>query len=232
MGFQRILLKLSGEALIGDIHQLSLENVIQMGTLIQDMKSKNTQLAIVIGGGNILRGLNHKSLGLKRDVADNVGMLATCMNGLFIKEALSQIGLGARVFAPWAVIDGIEAYGRDAVDAALKNHTLVIFVAGTGHPYFSTDTAAALRAIQIGASLLIKVTKVDGVYDKDPASCTDAKKYDQITYTQVLDQKLRILDLSAVSLCQENRLPIFVTHQKFLKNALESQTQGTLITGD
>jgi uridylate kinase len=233
--YQRILLKLSGEALLGKLEYGVDPTVVAfVAEQVKAVTALGVQVGIVVGGGNIFRGMAAATAtGMDRATADYIGMLATAMNGLALQDALERVGVPTRVMTAIDMNEVAEPYIRRRAVRHLEKGRVVVFVAGTGNPYFTTDTAAALRAVEIGAEVVLKATKVDGVYDKDPVKHPDAKRYPAITYGQVLVDGLRVLDAAAVSLCMENDLPIVVfdldAHENILK-AVRGETVGTLIS--
>lgn len=233
--YQRILLKLSGEALLGKLeYGVDPEVVAFVAEQVKAVTALGVQVGIVVGGGNIFRGMAAATAtGMDRATADYIGMLATAMNGLALQDALERAGVPTRVMTAIDMNEVAEPYIRRRAVRHLEKGRVVVFVAGTGNPYFTTDTAAALRAVEIGAEVVLKATKVDGVYDKDPVRHPDAKRYPAITYGQVLVDGLRVLDAAAVSLCMENDLPIVVfdldAHENILK-AVRGEAVGTLIS--
>lgn len=233
--YQRILLKLSGEALLGRLeYGVDPAVVAFVAEQVKAVTALGVQVGIVVGGGNIFRGMAAATAtGMDRATADYIGMLATAMNGLALQDALERAGVPTRVMTAIDMNEVAEPYIRRRAVRHLEKGRVVVFVAGTGNPYFTTDTAAALRAVEIGAEVVLKATKVDGVYDKDPVKHPDAKRYPAITYGQVLVDGLRVLDAAAVSLCMENDLPIVVfdldAHENILK-AVRGETVGTLIS--
>ena len=233
--YQRILLKLSGEALLGKLeYGVDPEVVAFVAEQVKAVTALGVQVGIVVGGGNIFRGMAAATAtGMDRATADYIGMLATAMNGLALQDALERADVPTRVMTAIDMNEVAEPYIRRRAMRHLEKGRVVVFVAGTGNPYFTTDTAAALRAVEIGAEVVLKATKVDGVYDKDPVKHPDAKRYPAITYEQVLVDGLRVLDAAAVSLCMENDLPIVVfdldAHENILK-AVRGETVGTLIS--
>jgi uridylate kinase len=233
--YQRILLKLSGEALLGKLeYGVDPEVVAFVAEQVKAVTALGVQVGIVVGGGNIFRGMAAATAtGMDRATADYIGMLATAMNGLALQDALERAEVPTRVMTAIDMNEVAEPYIRRRAVRHLEKGRVVVFVAGTGNPYFTTDTAAALRAVEIGAEVVLKATKVDGVYDKDPVKHADAKRYPAITYGQVLVDGLRVLDAAAVSLCMENDLPIVVfdldAHENILK-AVRGEAVGTLIS--
>ena len=209
--FNRILLKLSGEILAGAKgFGIDPEITHDLALKIKEVFHKGIQVGIVIGGGNIFRGLSASSKGLERVPADYLGMMATIMNSVALQSALEKLNCDTRVMSALSITQLAEPYIRRRGIRHLDKGRIVIFAGGTGNPYFSTDTAAALRAIEIDADIIIKGTKVDGVYSADPELDPDAKKYDALTFKEVIDKELRVMDLTAVTLCKENNLPIIV----------------------
>lgn len=212
---KRFLLKLSGEVLKGDHPSgISPDICSSLSFSIKSLSETGCQLGIVIGGGNFFRGAEHPNL--DRTPADQIGMLATIMNGLALKQALEKAGCETRVLSALECPRAVESYTWDrAIDYLNRGH-VVIFVGGTGHPFFTTDTAAALRAAEIGASSLLKATKVDGVYSSDPARYPDAVRYDEVSYGKVLEENLGVMDGTAFALCRREKLPILVFHMDLL----------------
>lgn len=220
--YKRILLKLSGESLMGDkgsgIDPKMLEYFANEIKKIFDLK---IQIGIVIGGGNIYRGLNASDQGIDRVTGDQMGMLATVINSLALQNALEKAGMYTRLMSSIHMNEIAEPYIRRRAIRHLEKGRIVIFGAGTGHPYFSTDTAASLRAVEIGADAIIKGTRVDGIYDSDPEKNHNAEKFNEITYSDVLNKNLRVMDLTAISLCKENDLPIIVFNMNKENNLLK-----------
>jgi uridylate kinase len=209
--YRRVLLKLSGEALMGDrAYGLDVPTLQQIAREIAEVHALGCQVALVIGGGNIFRGLKGTADGMDRTTADQMGMLATVMNGLAMQDALEKVGVPTRVMSAIEMRNVAELYIRRRAERHLDKGRVVIFAAGTGNPYFTTDTAAALRALEIHADVVMKATKVDGVYDKDPMKHADAVRYESLSYHDVLNLDLGVMDATSVSLCKENRLPIVV----------------------
>ena len=232
--YKRVLLKISGEALMGSKDAGVDPDVCHTVALsIKELHDKGIEVAVVIGGGNIFRGLKGSSRGMDRPSADNVGMLATMINGILLSQALEEVGCEARVMSALDCPKAVEFFLKEKAVKHLEKKRIVIFVGGSGNPFFTTDTAAALRASEIGADLLVKATKVDGVYDKDPQRYADAKKYGTISYSQALAEKLEIMDLTAFTLCMENDIPIFVCDlfaEKGILAMIENHEHGTIIT--
>jgi uridylate kinase len=209
--YRRILLKLSGEALLGD-RQYGVDPSFCafIAGQVAEVRGLGVEVGIVVGGGNIFRGLAAAASGMDRATGDYIGMLATVMNGLALQDALERAGVATRVMSAIAMNEVAEPYIRRRAVRHLEKGRVALFVAGTGNPYFTTDTAAALRAVEIGAEVLLKATKVDGVYEADPLKDPTARRYSQLEYADLLRDQLRVLDATAVSLCMENDLPIVV----------------------
>jgi len=209
--YRRVLLKLSGEALLGE-RPYGVDPAVCafIAKQIGEVHATGVEVGAVVGGGNIFRGLAASARGMDRATGDYIGMLATVMNGLALQDAIERAGMPVRVMSAIAMNEIAEPYIRRRAVRHLEKGRVTIFVAGTGNPYFTTDTAAALRAVEIGAEVLLKATKVDGVYDADPMKDPTARRYDRLTYQDVLRDQLKVLDAAAVSLCQENDLPILV----------------------
>ncbi len=233
MKFKRILLKLSGEALMGDSSfGISPDVIKYVATEVQAVHEQGVQLALVIGAGNIFRGVAGAASGMDRASADNMGMLATMINSLAVQDALEQVGVPCRVMSAFSMRVVCEPYVRRRALRHLDKGRVVIFGAGTGNPYFTTDTAGVLRALEIDADVLMKATRVDGVYDRDPEKHPDAKRFDSLTYNQVLQQNLRVMDAAGISLAREENLPVFVFNMKTAGNivrAAAGEKIGTLI---
>jgi uridylate kinase len=232
--YRRVLLKLSGEALLGE-RQYGVDPAFCafIARQVSDVRAMGVEVGIVVGGGNIFRGLAAAARGMDRATGDHIGMLATVMNGLALQDAIERVGIPVRVMSAIAMNEIAEPYIRRRAVRHLEKGRVAIFAAGTGNPYFTTDTAAALRAVEIGAEVLLKATKVDGVYDSDPMMVPTATRYEHLDYQDLLRDQLKVLDAAAVSLCQENNLPIVV----FDLNAPENITRvargepvGTLIS--
>jgi len=231
--YKKILLKLSGEALMGDkSYGLDTGTVQFMAAEIKKIYDMGVQISVVIGGGNIFRGVEASLQGMERASADYMGMLATVINALALQNSLEKLGLQTRVQSAIEMRELAEPYIRRKAVRHLEKGRIVIFAAGTGNPYFTTDTAAALRAMEIGAEVIMKGTKVDGVYTADPAKDPTAKKYDVISYFDVIKQDLKVMDSTAISLCMDNNLPIVVFDIKKtdnIKNLLLGQKIGTTV---
>jgi len=232
--YRRIVLKLSGEALreIGSKDNISPQIVHHVALQIQEVRSLGVQVAVVVGGGNIWRGLSAAHRGMNRTTADYMGMLATVINGMALMSGLEEIGVTTRVQTAIEMNNVAEPFIlRRAVSHLDKGH-VVIFVAGTGNPFFSTDTTAALRANEIGADAILKATKVDGIYDADPMKNPGAKKFDKITYSEALQRRLQVMDSTAFSLCMDNKMPIVVFDMSAgdnIKRAVLGEPVGTLV---
>jgi uridylate kinase len=231
--YKRILLKLSGEALMGKnttmFHTQTIENIIEQ---IKQLLLLKVQLGIVVGGGNIFRGNNSHNIGIDKINGDYVGMLATIMNGIVLKDLLMQAGVNTKIYSSLAISNLVKGYNRDSMLSRSINGDVILFVGGTGNPLFTTDSAAALRAVEFKADLLIKATKVDGVYDRDPNIFPDAKKYTSLTFNEAITQKLNIMDLAAFDLCKTHNLKIVVTdifQANSLIDCVIGKTHGTLI---
>ena len=231
----RILLKISGEALLGDRpYGVDPAFCTFIATQIADARAAGVQVGLVVGGGNIFRGLAAAARGMDRATGDYMGMLATAMNGLALQDALERVGVPTRVMTAIAMNEVAEPYIRRRAIRHLEKGRVTIFVAGTGNPYFTTDTAAALRAVEIGASVLLKATRVDGVYDADPLTHPGARRYARLTFADVLTERLAVLDATAVSLCMENDLPIVVfdlNEPENIRRTALGEEVGTLIHG-
>lgn len=232
--FRRILLKLSGEALMGDdAYGINTGVLDFVASEIKEIIELGVEPGLVIGAGNIFRGVAGASKGMDRTTADNMGMLATVMNSLALQDALERTGVDTRVQSAIPMQSVCEPYIRRRATRHLEKGRAVIFAAGTGNPYFTTDSAGVLRALEIDADVIIKATKVDGVYDKDPVKFSDATKYEQLTYDQVLTQGLRVMDAAGIALAKEDNKPIMVMNMTVpgnIKKAVLGEPVGTLIT--
>ena len=225
--YKRILLKLSGEALAGDKNFGYSDEVLEsFAKQIKQIHSQGAELAIVIGGGNIFRGKLGEQAGMDRSTGDTMGMLATVMNALALQTMIEKYGVPTRVLTAISMPQVAEPYIRRRAIRHLEKGRVVIFAAGVGSPYFTTDSGGALRAIEINADVLAKGTKVDGIYDKDPANYDDAIKYENITFTEALTQNLQVMDATALSLCRENNMPVVVF------NALKEGNMNKLVNGE
>ena len=231
--FQRILLKLSGEAMVGDLEYGISPAVVQtVAQEVKEVRSLGVEVAIVIGGGNIYRGVAASAGGMDRTSADHMGMLATVINSLALQDALEKMGIFTRVMSAIEMNQVAEPYIRRRAVRHLEKGRVVIFAGGTGNPFFTTDTAAALRAMEVKAEVILKATKVDGVYDHDPMIHTKAKKFEKLSYIEVLNLGLKIMDAAAISLCMDNDLPIIVfnlTRKGNITRVLMGQKIGTII---
>jgi uridylate kinase len=232
--YRRVLLKLSGEALMGELDYGIEPTVIQrLAAEIATAREQGVEIAIVIGGGNIFRGAGLARAGMDRVTGDYMGMLATVMNALAIQDALESHGVFARVMSALQIHEVCEDYIRRRAVRHLEKGRVVILAAGTGNPFFTTDTAASLRAIEIGADVLLKATKVDGVYDADPVGNPDAKRYETVSFDKVLTDKLMVMDATAIVMCRDNNLPLRVfdlTRANALVQAMSGDDIGTLVT--
>jgi uridylate kinase len=234
--FKRILLKLSGEALMGDAGMgIDPATIERIASEVAEVRALGVEIAIVIGGGNIFRGLAASAHGMDRASADYMGMLATVMNSLALQDALERVNVTTRVLSAIAMQELCEPYIRRRAMRHLEKGRVVIFAAGTGNPYFTTDTAASLRAMEIHADVLLKATKVDGIYDKDPVKYKDAKRFHRPTYLEVLQQNLKVMDSTATALCRDNKLAIVVfdLHTRGnIRRVVGGESIGTLVTDE
>ncbi len=235
MAYQRILLKLSGEALMGDlpygIDPLVVDRIAQE---IAGVAQSGIQLAIVVGGGNIFRGLKGSAAGMDRSTADYIGMIATVMNAMTLQDALERAGMPTRVQTAITIQEVAEPYIRRRAMRHLEKGRVVIFGGGSGNPYFTTDTTAALRAAEINADVVFKATKVDGVYDCDPKTNPDAKRYETLSYSDVLNKELGVMDNTAIALCKNNSIPIMVFNlfeEGNIQRAASGEPIGTIVRG-
>ena len=232
--YRRVLLKLSGEALMGELDYGIEPSVIKrIGVEIAEVRKRGIEVAIVIGGGNIFRGAGLAGAGMDRVTGDYMGMLATVMNALAIQDALESLDVHARVMSALQIHEVCEDYIRRRAVRHLEKGRVIILAAGTGNPFFTTDTAASLRAIEIGADVLLKATKVDGVYDSDPATNPDARRYDSVSYDQVIADKLGVMDATAIVMCRDNGLPLRIfdlTRANALVQAMTGDDVGTVVT--
>lgn len=232
--FKRLLLKLSGEVLSGpQKFGIDANACREIAETIKGMRHAGHEIGIVIGGGNIFRGVNLKELGLQRTPADQIGMLSTLINGIALQQALEAIDCASVVMSALECPKVAESYNWQRAISLLAEGKVLIFVGGTGNPYFTTDTAAALRASEIHADIFLKATKVDGIYNKDPIKHPDAIKYDSMSYSQVLAEKLQVMDATATALCMDNNIPILVFNMKLLGKQeiarVIAEKQGTLV---
>jgi uridylate kinase len=232
--YRRVLLKLSGEALMGELDYGIEPKVIQrIAAEISTARNTGVEIAIVVGGGNIFRGAGLARSGMDRVTGDHMGMLATVMNALAIQDALESLDVHARVMSALEINAVCEDYIRRRAIRHLEKGRIVILAAGTGNPFFTTDTAASLRAIEIGADVLLKATKVDGVYDSDPATNPSAKRFDVVSYDQVIGDKLNVMDATAIVMCRDNHLPLRVfnlSRANALVHAMSGDEVGTLVS--
>jgi uridylate kinase len=235
MAYQRVLLKLSGEALMGDLgYGIDPQIVSDIAKDIGAVVASGVQVAIVVGGGNIFRGVQASAKGMDRAAADYIGMIATVMNAMTLQDALEQIDIPTRVQTAIAMQEVAEPYIRRRAIRHLEKGRVVIFGAGSGNPFFTTDTTAALRAAEIDAEVIFKATKVDGIYDSDPAKNPDAKRYESLTYSHVLANDLRVMDGTAIALCKENNIPIMVFNlfeKGNIVRAVKGEPVGTIVGG-
>lgn len=232
--YKRVLLKLSGEALQGNLgYGIEPEIVKSLAHQMKEVHEQGVGLACVIGGGNIFRGLQASKQGMDRATADYIGMLATIMNCMVLQNFLESLNVHTRVLSAIEIKELAEPYIRRRAMRHLEKKRVVIFAAGTGNPYFTTDTAAALRAVEIGADVILKATKVDGVYSSDPVKNKKAKKFDQLRYIDVLKNRLQVMDATAISLCMDNKLPIIVfnlNEDKNIRRVICGEKIGTKIS--
>src|SRR3989441_7609360 len=232
--YRRILLKLSGEALGGESGiGIRPEAVQDMAEQIREVREFGVQIVVVVGGGNIFRGLSGSERGIERATGDYMGMLATVINALALQDALEKLGVATRVQSAISMAQVAEAFIRRRAVRHLEKGRVVVFGGGTGNPYFSTDTAAALRAMEIKADVILKGTKVDGIYDADPMVHPGASRFDRISYLQVLEHGLKVMDATAISLCMDNRLPIVVFNLRTpgnIRRAISGEPIGSLVT--
>ncbi|ATV36205.1 MULTISPECIES: UMP kinase [Fusobacterium] len=234
--YKKILLKLSGEALMGDQEfGISSDVIASYAKQIKEIVDLGVEVSIVIGGGNIFRGISGAAQGVDRVTGDHMGMLATVINSLALQNSIEKLGVPTRVQTAIEMPKIAEPFIKRRAQRHLEKGRVVIFGAGTGNPYFTTDTAAALRAIEMGTDVVIKATKVDGIYDKDPVKFADAKKYEKVTYNEVLAKDLKVMDATAISLCRENKLPIIVFNSLVegnLKKVIMGENIGTTVVAD
>jgi uridylate kinase len=234
--YKRVLLKLSGEALMGDQEFGICSDVIaSYARQIKDIVDLGVEVSVVIGGGNIFRGLSGATQGVDRVTGDHMGMLATVINSLALQNSIEKLGVPTRVQTAIEMPKIAEPFIKRKAQRHLEKGRVVIFGAGTGNPYFTTDTAAALRAIEMNTEVVLKATKVDGIYDKDPVKYPDAVKYDKVTYSEVLAKDLKVMDSTAISLCRENKLPIIVFDSLVegnIKRVIMGEKIGTIVVAD
>jgi len=231
--YRRILLKLSGEALMGaDAYGINRSVIERVAQDLKSVVATGVQLAIVVGGGNIFRGVAPAAQGMNRAAADQIGMLATVINSLALQEALERVGLAVRVQSALRIDQAVEPYIRRRAIRHLEQGRVVIFAGGTGNPFFTTDTAASLRAMEIGADIVLKGTKVDGIYDRDPVKHPDASRYDEITFSKVLEDQLKVMDATSIALCRDQNLPVRVFNINkpgMLLRIVRGEREGTLV---
>ena len=234
MRYKRILLKISGEALMGEgAYGISPEMIEYVAREICSVHESGLEIGLVIGAGNIFRGVSGAAGGMDRGAADNMGMLATVINALAMQDGLEKTGVPCRVLSAITMRNVCEPYVRRHALEHLEKGRVVIFAAGTGNPYFTTDTAGILRALEINADVMMKATRVDGVYDRDPEKDENARRFDRLTYSRVLQDQLRVMDAAGISLARDNNLPVFVFNMKKAGNifrAASGEDMGTLIT--
>ncbi|MBM4254719.1 MAG: UMP kinase [Deltaproteobacteria bacterium] len=233
--YRRILLKIGGEALAGDFgYGIEEDMLSRVAHEVKEVHDSGCEVAVVVGGGNIFRGVAASAKGMGRATGDYMGMLATVINSLAMQEALEQLGTPTRVMSALTITQVAEPYIRRRATRHLEKRRVVIFAAGTGNPYFTTDTAASLRAMEIEAEIIFKATKVDGIYDADPMKVPNAKRYQKLTYIEVLQQNLKVMDSTAISLCMDNQLPILVfslLEPGNIRRAVFGEPVGTLVHG-
>ena len=231
--YHRVLLKLSGEALMGEAgYGIDPKVVDELADQVKQIVEDGIELAVTVGGGNIFRGMAGSAEGMERSQADYIGMLATCMNALALQDAFERKGIPTRVMSAIEMRQMCEPYIRRKAVRHLEKGRVIIFAAGTGNPYFTTDTTAALRACEIGAEALLKATKVDGIYDKDPVKYPDAVRFEKLSYLEVLAKELHVMDTTATSLCMDNNLPILVFNMTVPGNiarVLKGEDVGTTV---
>ena len=234
--YKRVLLKLSGEALMGEQEfGISSDVIASYARQIKEIADLGVEVSVVIGGGNIFRGLSGATQGVDRVTGDHMGMLATVINSLALQNSIEKLGVQTRVLTAIEMPKIAEPFIKRRAQRHLEKGRVVIFGAGTGNPYFTTDTAAALRAIEMNTEVVLKDTKVDGIYDKDPVKYADAIKYETVTYTEVLNKNLKVMDATAISLCRENKLPIIVFDsltEGNIKRVIMGEKIGTTVIAD
>jgi uridylate kinase len=233
--YQRIILKVTGEVFAGSLDfGIDVATVKAFAQEIKEVKELGCDLALVIGGGNIFRGAVASEIGMDRASADTIGMLATVINSLALQDALEKLGVSTRVLSAIEMRQVAEPYIRRRATRHLEKGRVVIFAGGTGNPYFTTDTTASLRAMEIGAQVILKATKVDGVYDADPIKNSAAKRFEELSYIEVLNRELKVMDSTAISLCMDNNLPIIVFNlmeKGNIKRVVSGEPIGTLVSG-
>ncbi len=233
MQFKRILLKLSGESLMGEkSHGIDPDRLNDYAREIHEVASKGIKIGIVIGGGNIFRGVSGVAEGFDRVKGDYMGMLATVINGLALQSAISKAGTGTRVFSAISMEPVTETYSKEKITEAFKNREVVIFVGGTGNPFFTTDSASSLRALEMEADVFLKGTRVDGIYTADPEKDPSAIRYDEISFDEALNKQLKVMDMTAFAMCRDNKLPVYVFDMNKKGNLLKiisGEKIGTLV---
>ena len=232
--YKNILLKISGEILAAETNN-TFDNLIsnQIVEDIINLRNSEVNLAVVIGGGNIIRGINHKDFNLSKNNADNMGMLSTVINGIFLKDLLLNNQIKSIVYSSFSISGIVKKFNQEEAKEAMRNGYVVILVGGTGNPYFTTDTTAVLRALELDCDVLLKGTKVDGVYDKDPEKFSKVKKFTKLDYNYVINNKLRIMDMTSVIMAEEANLPIIIFSIKKkneLKKVIDKETEYTIIS--
>ena len=224
--YKRVLIKVSGEGLMGDgAYGISVDAVKKVATQIKEVYEAGVEVCIVVGGGNIFRGVKEASKGIKRTVGDYIGMMATVMNAVYLQNVMENMGLDVRVLSGLEIPQVCESYRYRRAKRHLEKKRIVIFAGGTGNPFFTTDTGAVLRASEMDCDALLKSTQVDGVYDSDPLKNPKAKKFDEISYNEVIEKRLGVMDLTAIAMARENKLPIIIFSQHE-KNALQKVLAG------
>lgn len=235
--YKRVLLKLSGELLAGNKHiGIDFATVRDFAVKLSEIRNAGIALSLVIGGGNMIRGRDSEDYGLDRVSLDEIGMLGTVMNALAVKTALDSLNIPAKVLTAVNMFPAAEFYSRELAREYMKAGNIVMFGGGTGHPFFSTDTAAALRASELGLDCVIKGTKVDGIYDRDPVKFPDAKFFPKLTYSEAISRNLNVMDTAAFALCRENKIPVWVISVQdsgaWVKNIIEGADVGTIVKED
>jgi uridylate kinase len=231
--FKRVLLKLSGEVLQGDSKlAIDPETVLSVSRQVAEIAQMGVEVAVVIGGGNIFRGMKAAARGMDRSTADYMGMMATVINAMALQDGIEKAGVASRVLTAIPMQAVAEPYIRRRAVRHLEKGRIVVFAGGTGNPYFSTDTAASLRAVEIGADAILKATKVDGIYDSDPVENPNAKFFPELSYIEVLEKDLKVMDSTAVSMCRDNKLPIYVfnlTKPDNIRKVISGEKIGTVV---
>lgn len=232
--YKNILLKISGEILAAETNN-TFDNLIsnQIVEDIINLRNSEVNLAVVIGGGNIIRGINHKDFNISKNNADNMGMLSTVINGIFLKDLLLNNQIKSIVYSSFSISGIVKKFNQEEAKAAMRNGYVVILVGGTGNPYFTTDTTAVLRALELDCDVLLKGTKVDGIYDKDPEKFSKVKKFTKLDYNYVINNKLRVMDMTSIIMAEEANLPIIIFSIKKkneLKKVIDKETEYTIIS--